>query len=248
MRPSVIVLILFLSTSAFGSSGSVSAGAAEPLLEVRVAGEAYGNSLLIKAILGNGVTRAVRIYSEPSRTLLAAYINADIPEPVNTAWMETAMADEDRANRDFPLARFPFHRGAEAVVTTSAAPKSDSYLKVWIYGSWMDSDGIVREQEYPISVATNLSSFSFTFNRRLALESESSRFADIIERRDRRFRSRKITTFDTVCCGQDTDCGGRACIDDCPQQTYCCTSATVQGCDWCASNMATCGFPCTPSC
>ena len=206
----------------------------QPAVKLHLAGAARGTGLKLMAELGVGVTRAVRVYSEPSGTLLAVYVNGDVPEPVNATWLDRVTADAEPANRRFGVMTVPFHPGVKAVINTAAAPSSDTKLKVWIFGSWPDADGTIREQEIPFSVTTNLADFAFTYTRHMRPDAPG------LPR-----HLRRLVAHGTVCCGTQTDCGGRSC-KDCTESEYCCSKETSTVCGWCNKNLALCGSACEP--
>ena len=202
-----------------------------PAVKLRLAGQARGGELTLMTELGSGVTRAVRIYSEPSGTFLAAFVNENVPEPVNQAWLEDV--GFIRSAHQVPVRSFPFAIGTRAHVQTAAAPAGDTKIKVWIFGSWPDEEGVMREQEIPVTVTTNLGNFDFTFSRDMRLRSAAAGLG-------------KGTLFllERVCCGSSTDCGGQACTEGCANSEYCCYKSSGGGCDWCSKNEVKCGLVC----
>lgn len=218
----------------------------KPAVRLQLSGETKGSWLVIRAALGQGVTRAVRVYAEPSHTLLATYMNGEVPEPVNTAWLHSVTSAEERARPRFPLMTFPFREGAAGVVNTMAAPASDTSLKVIIFGSFSDENGVVREQEIPFTVNTNLGKFAFTYLRRMVPEVASDRLQDVtsgvapdaVGSTPR--NARRLKAVGQICCGVGTGTCGQECTT-CTDPVYCCTYQTDTECGWCAKNSASCG-------
>jgi hypothetical protein len=214
-------------------AGTLSADA--PTVSVHIAGEARNGALRIMADPRAGVPNAIRLYSEPSGTLLAVFLNENVPAPISTAWLETVITAEDRQRGRIPVAAMGSHSGSRGEIETNAAPPTDNRLRMVVFGSWADRNGNVREQDVPVSVATNLASFSFTFNR-------------FIRPQPSQKGSGKPPTYsiqERVCCGSLTDCGGgQACLENCPQSTYCCYKHPHPDCMWCEANTIMCGLVC----
>ena len=206
-------------------------------VKVFVRGEAREGQLSIMTELGEGVTRALRVYSEPSGTLLAVFMNSDVPEPVNRAWLDSVTAESEVAVSDVAVASVPFSPGVRARVYTNTAPTTDTRIKLLIHGSWPDEDGVMREQNIPIRVATNVADFAFTYRRRLRFEPEVTRPFD------RPYR--KLVAYGQICCGTGSGPCGQAC-ETCEGNDYCCGYVTDPTCGWCARNTAGCHLFCDP--
>jgi hypothetical protein len=210
-------------------------------VQVGLTGEAQDGLLHIQARIGPGITRAIRVHSQPSNTLLAMYVNADDPAAVGTSWVDGILSDVARSATQGNVATVSFRAGADPVVTTIAPPAIDSYLRIWISGSWMDEDGVVREQERSFDVTTNLASFRFNFILRL----EPRDGPNVIEGQPLGRGMTRFIAFTTVCCGDENDCLGQACAS-CSSQQYCCGKYTGSGCDWCTTSYITCSLQCSP--
>ena len=222
-----------------------------PAVRVRLLGEMHSGWLVVRAELGVGVTRALRVYSEPSGTLLAMYVNGDVPEPVNTAWIKEVTSD-NAGRVSLPLMTMPFKPGVRAVIHSRPAPVTDTKLKVLIFGSWPDEEGNVREQEIPITVRANLGSFAFTWSRYMRpalLVGEAADRSDADVRAPaaagRQAQRRRLIASSQICCGTVEDCGGQGC-KSCTGEDYCCYKSTTLNCGWCGKNEVTCGLECTP--
>lgn len=215
-------------------------------VSVKLAGEATGGVLSIKATLGAGVTRAARVYSLPSNTLLAVFVNENVPDPVTASWIEGVVSDDERAGLSLRTARF--QPGVSTTMRTTAAPPADTTLRILLYGSWRDEDGIVREQELPLMVYTKVGHFAFSYRRTMrpaGFEPRTGDQSDITLPNAGNASPRKpslLRAYDEVCCGESAPCN-RECTNCNPPHWSCCY-VTTEDCGWCGKLGITCGIGC----
>jgi hypothetical protein len=103
-------------------------------MSLDVSGYDQQNSTITKVVLGQGVTKAVRIYSEPSHTLLGVIVDStSMPNPTQTDWWRTTVgALPPRAQ----LARLPMVEGRSVGLQTLLRPSSDRDLEIYVWGIW----------------------------------------------------------------------------------------------------------------
>lgn len=187
-----------------------------PELSLRVEGN-LRQSMNLTIELGQGVTKAVRIYSQPSGQLLGVFTHNDDQKPFHrSAWFEENFPPHSRGNR-FPAASFPFAPGAKITVQSQPGPTTDNAIDIYVYGQWPTGDPAapVLEREDKFTVATNTKRFGFKIIR-TATETE-------------------------LCCG---DPGGNSCQRACAtctsNQTMSCCWDTDQECGFCGKVTASC--------
>lgn len=138
----------------------------ERTLSIRVEGN-LRQMMNLTVELGEGVTKAVRVYSQPSGQLLGVLTHDDGQEAFrNSPWFQQNFPTESRGNR-FPAASFPFAPGAKIIVQAQPAPITDDQIEVYVYGLWPTGDAAmpVQEREDKFTVATNVRNFGFTLTQ-----------------------------------------------------------------------------------
>lgn len=147
-----VALLLPASAPARAESGT------ERVLVFRVAGEilAEGRGYRIDIEPGLPADRAIRIYSEPSHTLMVAVLDRDFEtSEAGRAWVERHLASDRTAAKvvtSLPAARPRVHVPAER-------PNRDSRIAVWVYGTWPDgsiedrlvTDGLVGVEKFSLA-------------------------------------------------------------------------------------------------
>lgn len=216
----------------------------ERVVSVHVAGELQGSVMTVRTVLGDGVTRALRVYSEPSGTLLAAYVNSDAAAPISESAVADALEAVSRSGRRVPVARFPFKKDGEALVQSEAPPSTDNAIRLVIDGSWIGEDGIVRERELSAVIHTNALHFAFTYSRVQEMVAEDDPTEPRgVGSRSRRFR---IIALDQLCCGES---GSGSCNYSCascsPGKPLSCCYTTADNCPWCGKLVAGCNQLCS---
>ena len=188
----------------------------EPELSLRVEGEVR-QLMNLSVELGQGVTKAVRIYSQPSGRLLGVFTHDDGHEPFSrSAWFQEKFPAEARGNR-FPAASFPFAPGAKITLQSLPAPATDYAIDVHVYGLWPTGNAAApfEEREDKFTVATNSQKFKFKIKR--------------------------LTTMTQLCCGgEDGGECGRVCVECTSNQSMSCCWDTDSECGWCGRITASC--------
>jgi hypothetical protein len=103
-------------------------------MSMDVSGYDERNSTIIKIVLGPGAMTAVRIYSEPSHTLLGVIVDsASMPDPAGTDWWKSTIGPlSPRAQ----LARLPLKEGVSIGLQTNLRPPTDEGLDIYVLGIW----------------------------------------------------------------------------------------------------------------
>jgi hypothetical protein len=117
-------------------------------------GVASHDALQLSVISGSVVTRGLRIYSEPSHTLLLVEVDAEfVKTAAGKAWLEEIQSSKAQAVVTDSLP------GARPRVSMRARPKTDNAVSVYVYGSW--PDGVVDERLISYGTVGN-ADFHFT--------------------------------------------------------------------------------------
>lgn len=156
----VMAFALFWSWAAFGQSS-------EPELSLALSGKS-GQLMNLTVEIGEGVTKAVRVYSQPSGQLIGVLTHADENESfARTPWFKENFPREKRGRR-FPAASFPFTPGAKITIQSDPIPATDTSLDIYVFGLWPTDDPSkpdVEEREDKFTVATNTKDFHFKITR-----------------------------------------------------------------------------------
>jgi hypothetical protein len=204
----------------FVAVASVAASAADkPEPSLSLNGYPSQDRMRLKLTLGPGVTRAVRVYSLPSKTLLGVFTNSDGPEPVERSeWFKSTFPADQRGQR-FPAAAFEFERGRSVTLSTDRPDPNDNAVAVYVYGLWPNASAAngVDEREDLFTVNTNAQNFRFTISR---LDDDTR-----------------------LCCGDDSYPEGgckRHCTTCKNNLDLTCCTETDQACGWCGKTKAQC--------
>jgi hypothetical protein len=96
-------------------------------LKYSVHGKQLGNQLMLTVRLGDVETEAISIYSEPSHTLLVAFIDSDFSVTKDGQFWE-----EDNVQRyDAGAIVRAIPRKEETILHVPARPKADNQIDVW---------------------------------------------------------------------------------------------------------------------
>jgi hypothetical protein len=127
MRPMPrLLLVLLLTWTAFAAT------AEEP------------KSFTLKALSSRTLTRlqlvlhaddmkAIRVYAEPSHTLLGVFLNEGAPEPLTKSdWLDRTIPPETRTSR-FPLASFAFRPDRTVTVSADHPKIGDDSVAIYVY-------------------------------------------------------------------------------------------------------------------
>lgn len=153
----------------FSSNVHVAADQRSPRLGVSLTGYPSPEMMRVELKLGEGVTKAVRVYALPSNKLLAVYTNSAGPEPVERSeWFLRTFPPATRAIR-FPAASYPFEKGRTVTISTERPEPSDTAIAVHVYGLWPSPDvpNEVVERDGVFTVRTNPANFSVTVTQTL---------------------------------------------------------------------------------
>jgi hypothetical protein len=218
------------------------------VLSVSLAAETRNGMTMLRTTFGPGVTRALRVYSEPSHTLLGIYMNNEVPQPVHRAWLDEVEPQHQTADR-FPMMQMPIREGVKAAIQALAAPSTDEAVKIVIFGAWAEEDGVVREREIPVTVSTSASQFSFTFRRVVGEVADRGEIgAGPRGSRQSAFpRTSTVRVLDVLCCGPENGGCSRACASCKPGSDFACCNENGAGCPWCGKALAACLLEC-PAC
>ena len=86
----------------------------------------------VRLSLRSAELRAIRVYAQPSNTLLAAFFNEAGPEPVSKSeWLQRTFPTRPSP---FPAAWFEFSPRANVTMSTAAPHADDNRVAVYVYG------------------------------------------------------------------------------------------------------------------
>lgn len=124
---------------------------------VKVKGYADGGNFTLEIIPGKAATHAIRIYSEPSHTLLALVEDSKFAESdLGKTWHNQVVAEGQP--RSGSLTSLPEGR---ARLFLEGRATSDDRIATWVYGTWPDGtvedrlvgDGKVGSGPFEFSIA-----------------------------------------------------------------------------------------------
>lgn len=249
-----LIVVFFLGCPIFGAEATDGSRVASVFLK----GEIVDNVMTVSITPGLGVTKAVRVYTEPSHTLVAAVVDDAEAVASEAAWYETTFGNLAATQRDVPVIRTALREGKIILLSTLAPPNDDIRLRIVLNGVWDDGDGTVQQREVSFYVATRLASFAFTYNRVLRdlANQPVAVIADAdpwtgkhtvpeVPRRDVQ-RSFRLQPFGNLCCGTPPT-GCRYACEECPGENYGCCNETDTACGWCNKIVAQCNTQC-PMC
>lgn len=126
-RPLVLFALLFATPLFAGAAPEKSA----EILSVK--GYASAGAFTVEIVPGTAATEAIRVYSEPSHTLLAVVEDADFAATAaGQAWHARVFADMPRSGSKTSLPE------GRPRIQLEARPAADDRIVVWVYGSWPD--------------------------------------------------------------------------------------------------------------
>lgn len=124
MRRSVLLCALLLATPLF-------AGEAADIVSIK--GYESGGIFTLEIVPGAAATEAIRVYSEPSHTLLTVVEDADFAETEpGKYWHSQVFAENPRSASK---TRLPEGRPR---MQLAPRPATDDRIVAWVYGSWQD--------------------------------------------------------------------------------------------------------------
>ena len=98
--------------------------------------------------------KAVRVYAQPSNTLLGVFVNEAGPEPMSKSkWLEQTFPPAHRPER-FPLGAFEFRKDAAMMVRSDLPKPGDDRLEVYIYRGG-------KKKEEKIEIRDNPTDFKY---------------------------------------------------------------------------------------
>ena len=154
----VLVFFACVTVSAQSPSASVEPPVGETPFAFFAMGarSAEGTSLNIQLQVVSGEPFAIRIFSEPSHTLLAAFADNSSGDPRQATWFH------DVFPAPVPLMRVPLTAGSKALQQARSAPVADKKLSFHMYGIW---PGEQSPRDGVINVITNPNDFRFTLKQ-----------------------------------------------------------------------------------
>ena len=100
----------------------------EEKMSLSLSGQKRPNSVVLTLTLGSGITKAVRVYSEPSHTLLGVFVDSE-SRVADSDWM--AQIETPRT-----VMSLPFRSGSVARLQTVPRPLTDHTIDVFVFGDW----------------------------------------------------------------------------------------------------------------
>lgn len=140
------------SQTATKEPASPAIGADEPSLSFGLYGKPSGHRTTITLMMGNNITRAVKVFSEPSHTLMVAFADTAEKDPRQAAWY--------RALPTGGRMLIPFAPGSRANFEAEAVPRSDTHIQVSVFGRF---PGEREPQERTYTGYVNPRKFGFSF-------------------------------------------------------------------------------------
>jgi hypothetical protein len=117
-------------------------------------GKSTLNYMRLQLRVQDSSMKAVRVYAQPSNTLLGVFVNEDGPEPMSKSkWLEQTFPSDQRPER-FPLGAFAFRKDATMMVRSDLPKPGDDRLEVYIYRGG-------KKKEEKIEVRDNPTDFTF---------------------------------------------------------------------------------------
>lgn len=172
---------------------------------------ASGKFLNVRAELGAGVTRAIRVYSEPSHTLLGVFVSNNVDDDTQRNWRTEHLMGVAR------VMEFAFTEKATAMLQMQRAPATDSKIQMVVFGKWPDN----QEEERAITVTTNVDRFAFSYltgGKQTILccgaSGEAGCPQDCISCTGNEFTCCTLQQYDAICgwCGKNAaSCGTKTC-------------------------------------
>jgi len=215
---------------------------------IHVKGETQSNGVFMLGIeTGAVVTRAMRVYSEPSHALLATVIDRAFSESLEgRAWLETTQAAKAQAVATVNLAN-----GSKPRLQALGRPSNDSRIVVWVYGITPTTDGGLMESDRLYADA-GVGGGDFEFSSL----SPVNRTAVMLERsKASRGFVRASSKYVQACqgCGTEPMCCG-LCADPCGTTANCtsfvCCLVSTAECPHCGHQEIHCGayecYTCNP--
>lgn len=137
------------------------AGAQGVQFQMNLAGSQSGpNSMNLTIAIDQGEVHGVRVFSEPSHTLLAVLADSSATDAqAGGTWYSTNVVPS-LASRTGVM-RMPLVPGAVAAIQTAIAPVSDDHVDVFVFGQWALAQSAPSEDHLLISMYVNLRAFSF---------------------------------------------------------------------------------------
>lgn len=212
-----------VAAALFVTLTSISVAAAQqstPAMTLTITGQEQAPDLVMTTLtLGPGITRAVRLYSEPSHTLVGVAVDSRlVPNATQSDWWAMYVGSTALPRRT-PLLSTEFREGKQVAFQSGGRPERDRYLAVYVWGIY--PDGEERDDLFKrIIVPKN---FSITIS--------------------------KFGPLDTLtCCGAQncTGCQDGGTVSCKPWDIPSCCLETTQECGQCGKLRAVCGF--CPTC
>ena len=214
--PIMSSIVLFLFTARLGAQDT---SHLENVMSLGIRGFEERQDLLNTTItVGEGITKAFRIYAEPSHTLLLLAVDAtEMSEPRQTLWWRHSIGTDLPSRVAF--ARVPGLVGKTLNLQSRSYPQSDTHLDIYVYGVW--PDGEERDALFGHFYVKRPFSFSYKIGRDPGT----------------------MSTLDLFCCGTPpSGCTGD-CTTSCkPQDIHSCCEKTEAPCGNCGKTYAQCGW------
>ena len=155
MKNTFALLLCFLCVGSLAAQES-----AEPSLSFAVSGSVSpsGRFLNLRLRVGENMSQSLRIFSEPSHTPVATYVDNRGGDPRNAAWYH----DVTMSSLHAPVMELPFASGAVGTFQVPIPPASDTYFTCVIHGWWPDAG---QEQDTIVPVHVDMQKFGFDFRR-----------------------------------------------------------------------------------
>lgn len=93
--------------------------------------------------------KAVRVYAQPSNTLLGVFVNEAGAEPMSKSkWLEQTFPSAQRPER-FPLGAFEFRKDAAMMVRSDLPKPGDDHVEIYIYRGGKKKEEKIEVRDTP---------------------------------------------------------------------------------------------------
>ena len=220
-----------LDVTAFAAASQPTVGAprktcalpsgASDAVEISLAGQQIGNSLSLKLTAGAGKIQSVRVYSEPSHTLLGIILDKSVTEAESVKWLSAGTAAVAKGAAQ--IVRSDLSEGSVTLVDGPAPPSTDIAIYTHLRAFFAVKGSGVQSEEHELKTRTQPHNFAFTY---------------------RNFRESDGELDPQVCCGTGT-C--QACTTCDGESFTCCQVSGSGSCTLCRGNSVSCGC-CSDQC
>ena len=197
--------------SGIGKDGSTNRGSTEndisEVVEISLSGRQIGTSLALELRTGSDI-QSVRVFSEPSHTLLGVIIDTHATAAESATWL-SAGGSSVPASR---IVRSDLSKGSITLFDGPVQPPGDTQIHTYLRAFFPVKTAGTESQEHVIRGTLPANNFEFSYKD---------------------FRTADGDIDPTVCCGGSSNCHGQVCYTCDPADFICCgwTSGSCEQCN-----------------